>query len=406
MMHQYSRRNFIKYSSKNLLTLGILSYFSIPAGITTLHAHKESLVSDLKNKDQLTILNDRPINAETPPHLLDDSITPTSRHFVRNNGLVPDLNVADQKNWTLKINGNVNNPKTYTIKELKKQFEVVTKVLQLECGGNGRAFFDPPATGNQWTYGAISCSEWTGVRLSDVLSASNIKSNSIYTGHYSADIHLSGDLEKDVISRGIPISKALDRDNIIAFAMNGSDLPLIHGYPLRLICPGWPGSTSQKWLTRIEILDHIHDGMKMTGKSYKVPKKPIAPGTILENKDLKIIESMPIKSLITYPKNGKDNTSLNMKVRGHAWAGDKKVSQVNISIDYGATWMKASLAAPVNSHAWQDWNILIDFPGEGYFEIWARATDEENISQPFSISWNSKGYLNNSVHRIYTNIKI
>ena len=103
MMHQYSRRNFIKYSSKNLLTLGILSYFSIPAGITTLHAHKESLVSDLKNKDQLTILNDRPINAETPPHLLDDSITPTSRHFVRNNGLVPDLNVADQKNWTLKI---------------------------------------------------------------------------------------------------------------------------------------------------------------------------------------------------------------------------------------------------------------------------------------------------------------
>ena len=406
MMHQYSRRNFIKYSSKNLLTLGILSYFSVPAGITTLYAHKESLVRDLKNKDQLTILNDRPINAETPPHLLDDSITPTSRHFVRNNGLVPDLNVADQKNWTLKINGNVNNPKTYTIKELKKQFEVVTKVLQLECGGNGRAFFDPPATGNQWTYGAISCSEWTGVRLSDVLSASNIKSNSIYTGHYSADIHLSGDLEKDVISRGIPISKAVDRDNIIAFAMNGSDLPLIHGYPLRLICPGWPGSTSQKWLTRIEILDHIHDGIKMTGKSYKVPKKPIAPGTILENKDLKIIESMPIKSLITYPKNGKDNTSLNMKVRGHAWAGDKKVSQVNISIDYGATWMKASLAAPVNSHAWQDWNILINFPGEGYFEIWARATDEENISQPFSISWNSKGYLNNSVHRIYTNIKI
>lgn len=396
----FSRRNFLKYSSKNLFKAGILSYFLIPLGITPLYANT------LKNKDKLTLLNDRPINAETPPHLLDDAITPTSRHFVRNNGIPPDLSDIDSNKWLLKISGNVSNPKTYTIKELKKKFEVITKALLIECGGNGRAFFEPPASGNQWTYGAVACSEWTGVRLADVLNASNIKSNSIYTGHYSADIHLSGDSEKDAISRGVPISKALDQDNIIAFNMNGGDIPLIHGYPLRLICPGWPGSTSQKWLKQIAVLDHIHDGAKMTGKSYKVPKIPVAPGTMVEDKDLKIIESMPVKSLITYPKTGTKNTSLKMEVRGHAWAGDKKVSQVNISIDYGATWTQANLDIPINSHAWQNWNTSIDFPGEGYFEIWARATDEENISQPFSISWNSKGYLNNSVHRIYTNVKM
>ena len=396
----FSRRKFLKYSSKNLFKAGLLSYFLIPLGITPLYANT------LKNKDKLTLLNDRPINAETPPHLLDDAITPTARHFVRNNGILPDLSDIDANKWLLKINGNVNNPKTYTIKELKNKFEVITKALLIECGGNGRAFFDPPASGNQWTYGAVACSEWTGVRLADVLNASKIKSNSIYTGHYSADIHLSGDYEKDAISRGVPISKALDEDNIVAFNMNGGDMPLIHGYPLRLVCPGWPGSTSQKWLKQISVLDHIHDGVKMTGKSYKVPKIPVAPGTIVEDKDLKIIESMPVKSLITYPKTGTENTSLKMNIRGHAWAGDKKVSQVNVSIDYGATWIQADLDVPINSHAWQNWNASIDFPGEGYFEIWARATDEENISQPFSISWNSKGYLNNSVHRVYTNIKM
>ena len=396
----FSRRNFLKYSSKNLFKAGILSYFLIPLGITPLYANI------LKNKDKLTLLNDRPINAETPPHLLDDAITPTSRHFVRNNGIPPDPSDIDSNKWLLKINGNVNNPKTYTIKELKSKFEVITKALLIECGGNGRAFFKPPASGNQWTYGAVACSEWTGVRLADVLNASNIKSNSIYTGHYSTDIHLSGDSEKDAISRGVPISKALDQDNIIAFNMNGGDIPLIHGYPLRLVCPGWPGSTSQKWLKQITLLDHIHDGVKMTGKSYKVPKIPVAPGTKVEDRDLKIIEAMPVKSLITYPKTGTENTSLKMDIRGHAWAGDKKVSQVNISIDYGATWTQADLDVPKNSHAWQNWYASIDFPGEGYFEIWARATDEENISQPFSISWNSKGYLNNSVHRIYTNIKM
>lgn len=404
MNRKISRRGFIKKHSQIMLSASLASYFSIPMNVVPLYANDTLKIDNIHKKNDLTILNDRPINAETPPHLLDDPITPTNRHFVRNNGIMPDLSSNEISNWKLRIEGNVKNPKIYSIKDLKNNFEVITKSLQLECGGNGRAFFEPPALGNQWSYGAISCSEWTGVRLSDVIKSSGIKPSSIYTGHYGADLHLSGNTNKNALSRGVPIKKALDANNIIAFAMNNEEIPLIHGSPLRLICPGWPGSTSQKWLNKIELLDHVHDGTKMTGKSYKVPILPIKPGEKVDISDLKIIESMPVKSLITFPKTGLQHTSYNLNIRGHAWAGDKQVKEVRISIDYGATWIKANLSNPVNKYAWQNWDLNLNFPSKGYFEIWSRAIDENNISQPFDISWNPKGYLNNSVHRIYINI--
>jgi len=404
MNRKISRRGFIKKHSQIMLSASLASYFSIPMNVVPLYANDTLKIDNIHKKNDLTILNDRPINAETPPHLLDDPITPTNRHFVRNNGIMPDISSNEISNWKLRIEGNVKNPKIYSIKDLKNNFEVITKSLQLECGGNGRAFFKPPALGNQWSYGAISCSEWTGVRLSDVIKSSGIKPSSIYTGHYGADLHLSGNTNKNALSRGVPIKKALDANNIIAFAMNNEEIPLIHGSPLRLICPGWPGSTSQKWLNKIELLDHVHDGTKMTGKSYKVPILPIKPGEKVDISDLKIIESMPIKSLITFPKTGLQHTSYNLNIRGHAWAGDKQVKEVRISIDYGATWIKANLSNPVNKYAWQNWGLNLNFPSKGYFEIWSRAIDENNISQPFDISWNPKGYLNNSVHRIYINI--
>ena len=404
MKKKITRRSFINDYSKSILSISIASYFTIPNNVNPLYANDTIHIDKEHNKSELTILNDRPINAETPPHLLDDLITPTKRHFVRNNGTIPNLSIEEIKNWSLSIEGNVQKTKNYSINDLKNKFEVVTKALQLECGGNGRAFFKPPASGNQWSYGAISCSEWTGVKLADVIKASGIKRSTIYTGHFGTDIHLSGDETISPLSRGVPINKALDENNIIAFAMNGKNIPIIHGAPLRLICPGWPGSTSQKWLNKIELLDHVHDGTKMTGKSYKVPKLPVKPGSKVAINDLKIIESMPIKSLITFPKTGLQLNSLSLNVRGHAWAGDKRVKDVKISIDYGATWIEANLSNPVNTYAWQNWGLKINFPSKGYFEIWSKASDEQNISQPLDISWNPKGYLNNTVHRIYVNI--
>jgi DMSO/TMAO reductase YedYZ molybdopterin-dependent catalytic subunit len=392
------RRGFLKRTG--LATMAAMVGTSIPfhrnmpIGFVPAAMAQENV---LIGKDGLTLLNDRPVNAETPPELLDDAITPTSRHFIRNNGIPPED--VDPATWTLTIDGFVDSPMELTIADMREQFEVVTMALTLECGGNGRGFFNPPAKGNQWTYGAVACSEWTGVRLKDVLEKAGVQSNVVYTAHYGADGHLSGDPDKLPISRGMPIAKAMTDNILIAFEMNGEALHPMNGAPLRLVVPGWPASTAQKWLTRIQLRDQVHDGPKMTGTSYKVPAYPVAPGQDVPEEDFVIIERMPVKSLVTFPANGAE-TGMDTQVRGHAWSGDRSIDKVEISIDFGATWMAAELDPPVNDGAWQNWRSDVTFPQAGYYEVWARATDSEGIMQPFAIDWNPKGYLNNAMHRV------
>ena len=353
-----------------------------------------------KHKD-MVVLNDKPWNIEAQAHLLDDKITPNSCMFIRNNGLVPED--IDPKTWTLTIDGeSVKNKKTYSLTELKSKFKHHTYQLTLECGGNGRAEFDPPAKGNQWTVGAVHCASWTGVRLRDVLEDAGIKSNAVYIGYHAIDKHLSMDPNKEPISRGCPMNKALQDETLLAFKMNGEDIPLIHGYPLRLVAGGWPASVSGKWINRISIRDKVHDGTKMTGTAYRVPCEPVAPGEKVKDEDMCIIESMPVKSIITYPKTGaiiKKGQSLN--IRGHAWAGELEVAKMEYSIDFGSTWKTCDVAKPENRLAWQHFTAKINFPKPGYYEVWARATDANGKAQPMLLpGWNPKGYLNNACHRI------
>lgn len=351
--------------------------------------------------ERLKILNNKPWNAETPPHLLDPEVTPADLMFVRNNGIPPqdvDLNA-----WTLTIDGeSVKGSKTYSLQELKSKFKHYTYDLTLECGGNGRSEFNPPAKGNQWGLGAVACTTWTGVRLKDVLADVGLKDDAVYIGYYGADTHLSGDIDKVVISRGVPITKALEDETLIAWQMNGEDIPHQNGYPLRLVCGGWPASTSGKWLTRIAVRNKVHDGPKMEGQSYRVPKFPVPPGTKVPDEYMKIIESMPVKSIITYPKTGAIvGKGKSFEVRGHAWAGDLTVKEVYISIDFGVTWQKCELKAPKNRLAWQRWSTQVQLPSFGYYEVWARAIDENGVGQPMVLpGWNPKGYLNNACHRI------
>ncbi len=393
------RRGFLKGAGLAALG-GLLGTFvpyhrNMPLGLIPVALADSDIIV---GKDGLIVLNDRPMNAETPPHLLDDEVTPTSRHFIRNNGIPPTNTGAE--GWSLTIDGLVDNPLTLSIEDLKSRFRVVTENLVIECGGNGRAGFNPPASGNQWTFGAVACSAWTGVRLADVLKAAGVKDSVIYTAHEGADLHLSGQAGKLPISRGVPIEKAMNSHNLIAFEMNGEPLHPMNGAPLRLVVPGWPGSCSQKWLTRIWLRDQVHDGAKMTGTSYKVPAYPVAPGSEVPEQDFRVIESMPVKSLITFPESGIKTAERSLEVRGHAWAGDRKVNAVHITHDFGATWQKAKLSRPANPYAWQRWRAKVDLPQAGYYEIWARATDDKGVSQPFAIDWNPKGYLNNSFHRI------
>ena len=399
------RRGFLQVATA--ATVGSVLGFSIPFrenlkdGFVPI-ALAQDKPGLLPGKEGLVSVGDKPINMETPPHLLDDEVTPASRMFVRNNGAIPEnKNIADTA-WTLTIDGEVNSPSKFTIEDLKKNFENVKLRLQIECGGNGRAFFQPAASGNQWTFGAIACPEWTGVRLRDVLKKVGVKDSAVYTGHYGNDPDLSGDEKKVTISRGVPIAKATEEHTLIVWAMNGESLPLANGYPLRLVVPGWVGSTSQKWLTRIWLRDKLHDGSKMGGQSYRIPKYPVAPGTEVPKDDFVIMEAMPVKSLVTMPETGaKVKAKESVEVRGHAWAGDLEVKDVHISTDFGANWLKADLSRPANKYAWQRWKARITLPTTGYYEVWARATDAKGNMQPQVVpGWNPGGYGNNMQHRI------
>ena len=248
----------------------------------------------------------------------------------------------------------------------------------------------------------MGCPEWTGVRLKDVLAACGIADDAVNIGYRAADTHLSGDPNKTVISRGVPIAKALEDETLLAFALNGGDIPALHGAPLRLVCGGWPGSTSGKWLRGIDVRDRVHDGAKMTGKAYRVPCRPVAPGEPVADADMCIIESMPVKSLITSVRGGSVHAaSLPLAVGGFAWAGDLAVARVECSIDFGQTWSRCRLERPANRLAWQRFESEIRFPGKGYYEVWARASDPQGRSQPMLLpGWNPKGYLNNACHRV------
>lgn len=404
------RRDFVKKAT--LSSFATLIGTDLVFGSQMLHGYTPLALQDAdpfklfnKNKEMI-VLNDKPWNIEAQAHLLDDKITPNSAMFIRNNGLVPEN--IDPKTWTLIIDGeSVKNKKTYTLSELKSKFTQHTYQLTIECGGNGRAEFDPVAKGNQWTVGAVHCASWTGVRLRDVLEDAGIKSNAVYIGFHAIDKHLSMDPNKEPISRGCPMSKALQDETLLAFQMNGEDIPIIHGYPLRLVAGGWPASVSGKWINRISIRDKEHDGTKMKGDAYRMPCKPVAPGEKVKDENMCIIESMPVKSLITYPKTGAIiNKGKTLNLRGHAWAGELEVAKMEYSIDFGSTWTTCTIEKPANRLAWQHFSAKINFPKVGYYEVWARATDLNGTAQPMIIpGWNPKGYLNNACHRIAVKVK-
>lgn len=403
------RRFFIEKTALATMTsvLGAELVFGskIPEGYIPLALQDPDPFKLFSKDNRMSVLNSKPWNIEAKAHLLDDKITPNKFMFIRNNGLVPEK--IDASSWTLTIDGeSVKQKKTYTLAALKSTFKTHTYQLTLECGGNGRSEFDPPAKGNQWTIGAVSCAKWTGVRLRDVLEDAGIKDDAVYIGYHATDIHLSRNPEKEPISRGAPMAKVMQDETLLAFQMNGEDIPLAHGYPLRLVAGGWPASVSGKWVNRISIRNKEHDGAKMTGTAYRVPCKPVGPGEKVADEDMCIIEFMPVKSLITYPMSGAVlQPGKKLKIRGHAWAGELEVAKMEYSIDFGATWVDCSLDKPSNRLAWQHFSAAVDFPKEGYYEVWARATDTQGKAQPMLVpGWNPKGYLNNACHRIAVKI--
>lgn len=362
-----------------------------------------------KSRD-LILLGDRPLVAETPEHLLDDDTTPAELMFIRNNGRIPER-TRDPEAWSLRIDGEVENALSLTLSALRTNYQPMTRRLLIECGGNGRSFLEPPVRGNRWTHGGAACPEWTGVRLADVLRTARVKPSAVFSAHYGADPS-NTDASKPALSRGVPIAKLLDDNNLLVWAVNGEPLPLAHGFPLRLIVPGWPGSVSAKWLTRIWIRDRHHDGPGMTGISYKVPICPMPPptgGAKYDQSNLKDLESMPVRAIITSPADGARIAagSKTVALRGASWAGDFKVRQVDISTDCGETWQAADLTPPKNAYDWQRWTATVNAPSSDHMDIIARATDERGVTQPLRAdNWNPHGVGVNPVHHITVRVRV
>jgi sulfite oxidase len=349
-------------------------------------------------KPELLLLDTPELNAETPPHLLDDDITPLARLFARNTGRMPVISSSMAAAWTLTIDGCVQTSRSWTISALRQDFETIDQVAVLECAGNGRAFFREPAGTVLWQYGAVGCVRWTGVRLFDLLSQCEPLPSATYTGHYSPDLNLDG--SGPALSRGLPIGKALAPETMVAFAINGEPIPALHGGPLRLVAPGYPGSAWQKWLTRIAVRDREHDGERMTKLHYRLPRTPIRYGDPIDPAQFDVITDMPVRSLITFPRDGFRAPAGRLSVRGHAWSGHVALARVDLSCDGGKSWSRASHAPSPDRFAWHRFETTLTLPA-GPVIILARATDSQGRTQPLeSAPWNPRGYCNNRIHRV------
>ncbi|MDE0506389.1 MAG: molybdopterin-dependent oxidoreductase, partial [Candidatus Poribacteria bacterium] len=323
----YSRRRFLGTAGKSaaLTSWGIFGGFlevilgeSLGQKLTTSAA--ADIQSETLPKPDMIVHSENPFNGEFPPHLLRDPVTPIARHFVRNNGDIPErAKRKDLNGWRLTVDGAVGRNLSLSMDDLLRLPQVSLRVV-LECAGNGRSLFEPKVGGTPWNRGAVGCSEWTGIRLRDVLNHAGLKPQAVYLGNYGED---SPPESGEAFSRGIPIEKAMDEHTLIAFKMNGQDLPAAHGFPARLIVPGWIGSAMQKWLNRIWVRERVHDSEKMSGYSYRVSSYPAVPGNTPAKQDMEIATSWIVKSLITTPQPGvavKSTSPVN--VGGHAWAGE------------------------------------------------------------------------------------
>lgn len=368
----------------------------------------EPLMTEGKSKD-LILLNNSPLSLETPPFLLDNDITPKELLFVKNNG-IPPSNI-DGKKWTLTVGGKSNKYSkgrssestkrtlSFTIEELKKRFSSHSYLVTLECAANGRKGFTPSTEGEQWDRGGVGCVKWTGARLKDILEYVGINNDAQYVVYYGADT--TGDSKNEQISKAIPIKKAMENETLLAWAMNDEDIPLANGYPLRLVVGGWSASYSGKWIERITVRSRVPESQKVISPACKIPCTASKQGEKVGD-EWCVVESMQVKSLITYPKDDiKAERNKNIEIRGFAWAGDRAIKELFLSTDFGATWKKCELEEPQNRYAWQRFRGSVSFSKKGYYEVWARAVDSAGVSQPMvTPGWNPNGLMNNSCHKI------
>jgi DMSO/TMAO reductase YedYZ molybdopterin-dependent catalytic subunit len=335
-----------------------------------------------------------PLNCETPlPELVGGVVMPTARFYVRNHFPIPDL---DPSAFRLTVTGLVERALTLSLRELqnmRSQAEVVT----LECAGNGRTLFDPPVPGEKWQFGAVSTAEWSGVPLQEILDRAGVRPAAREVRFRGADC---GEVDRTHgairFERSLALDQARDSDAILAYAMNGEPLPIQHGFPLRLVVPGWYGVASVKWLTEIEVTDKPFEGYYQADKyvyywnrSGKESREPVT--------------LQRVRALVTEPAPGEEAAAGELVVRGVAWSGAAPIAKVEVSVGDG-DWREARLVGERKRHSWQWWELIARFDRPGDVTLRARATDLAGRTQPDQAEWNKLGYGNNAIHEVTARI--
>jgi len=350
-------------------------------------------------QQNLIVRSASPTDFETPVQLLDKSwLTPNDVHYVRSHLPTPNIEL---RNWSLTVEGGVNQALNLTMNDIHA-FRETNQTVTLECSGNGRAYADPPVAGVQWEKGAVGTARWTGVSLRDVLAKAQPKSTAKHVILNGADVPVRA--VPDFV-RSIPIEKAMHPDTILAYRMNGDDIPIHHGFPLRLIVPGWEAASSTKWIVNIR-LSEVEAGGFFMQNAYRIPTRPVTPGDTVDPKEMIPYTELNVKSIFTYPLEGATvRAGAAVELRGFAWAGEADITRVDISTDSGGTWNTAILDGDQARYAWRRFRYSWKPARSGSFVVLSRATDNRGRTQPPVASWNPSGYMYNVIDKVRVNVE-
>jgi DMSO/TMAO reductase YedYZ molybdopterin-dependent catalytic subunit len=355
-------------------------------------------------KAPLILLTDRPIQLETPRHYFASAFTPNEAFYVRWH-LENIPNAVDLKNWSLRVEGNVTKPAAFSLPELMQKFEEVSVAAANQCSGNSRSRLQPRVPGGQWGNGAMGNALWTGVRLRQILDAAGVKPG-------STQVQFQG-LETGGGPKGLgshEFLKSLDLTNpvidecVVAYLMNGEPLPLLNGFPVRLVVPGYFATYWMKCLTWIRVLDKPDENFWMkTG--YRIPDTPRGNTTPEEVKAGTVktvpIGRMPVRSFaITPDGSAKIPVGMRVTLRGIAFSGYARAVKVEVSEDGGKSWFAAKLGEDYGPYSFRTWETLWSAKTAGKHTLMVRATDEKGNVQPDEPVWNPGGYLWNRIERL------
>jgi sulfite dehydrogenase (cytochrome) subunit A len=348
-------------------------------------------------KTELILLTDRPPQLETPIHFFQTDLTPNDAFFVRwhLSGIPTSV---DSRTFRLEVSGHVKKPLALSLQELRTKFEAVSLVALCQCAGNARRMFEPRVPGGQWGLGAMSNARWKGVRLREVLDAAGVLPGAVQVGLRGLDTALLPQTPR--YEKSLPIDRARDGEVMIAYEMNGAPLPMLNGFPIRLVVPGWYATYWVKSLSSITVLDQPLKTFWMD-TAYRVPSNSGAEETPQELAKVTVpITRMPVHSIFVKPApNEQLRAGESYSLEGVANDGGSGIRQVEVSTDGGKTWSEASLGPDLGKYSWRRWHAHWTPAGKGNYRLQAGATTEDGQQQVTS-QWNRSGYQRDVIEHV------